>query len=73
MTGTKRIGIGSTVLLPTLLVAMVMALAISIAPATAQGPPPTCDGLTCHVGHNECGTRCICNGHHNICLDNTPF
>lgn len=70
---TEKTRVGHPALIPTLLVAMVLALAASIVPAMAQGPPPTCDGLTCHVGHNECGTRCICNGHHDICLDNTPF
>ena len=68
---TKKTRVGHPTLIPALLVAMALALAFSIAPATAQGPPPTCDGLTCHPRHKECGTRCVCNGHHNICLDNT--
>lgn len=68
MIETKRIGNG--ILIPVLVVAMALAFAMSIAPATAQGPPPACDGQKCE-GEHKCGAGCICNRHHNICLDNT--
>lgn len=67
MIDTKRIG--NPILIPVLVVAMALAFAMSIAPATAQGPPPACDGEECE--EHKCGPACICNPHHNICLDNT--
>ena len=67
---TKKTRAGHPTLIPALLVAMALALAFSIAPATAQGPPPTCDGQACKE-HRKCDEGCICNRHHNICLDNT--
>lgn len=66
---TEETKVGHPVLIPALLVAMVLALAVSLAPATAQGPPPACDGQRC-VEH-QCADGCICNLHHDICLDNT--
>lgn len=31
---------------------------------------PTCDGISC-ANNQPCGSKCVCNGNANLCLDNT--
>ena len=31
---------------------------------------PTCDGISC-ANSQPCGSKCVCNGNANLCLDNT--
>lgn len=50
--------------------ALLSAIAYSSTVARAQGGPPTCDGLPCDQQW-ECGSKCICNPHALVCLDNT--
>lgn len=68
MSAVKRMGRFG--LAPTMLAAMLLALAISAATVRADPDPPTCDGVPCDQQW-ECGSKCVCNPHALVCLDNT--
>jgi hypothetical protein len=44
-------------------------LSVSIS-NSAFADTPACDGVSC-AGKQPCGTKCVCNGNADLCLDNT--
>lgn len=60
---------GRAGLAPAMLAAMVLALGVS-AGAVRAGDPPFCEGHPCDED-SDCGSKCTCNEHSQVCLDNT--
>jgi hypothetical protein len=59
--------------LPAVLMLTAMGVALSMAVSAASvraNDPPTCDGLMCS-SQWHCGSKCVCNPYHFVCLDNT--